>query len=238
MTPELLLILAFVALAASGVFAYLAYRIWKKKEGEEAAGAEATDIVAGEAAPELARAALAPEAKTAAAPPAPAPPALPAGIAPPGPAPHDRAIPVAMLLRDEVTGGLIIRVGDREYRAASELLASKDRQRMEYTAADLSRWLGIDKTTAAPRPAPPEPPAKAPVPTRRPTSMVEQINAILDRKLLEKPQLTRGVRLAELPGGGIKVYIGIDSYNAIDDVPDTEIRQLIREAVAEWEAGE
>jgi hypothetical protein len=67
--------------------------------------------------------------------------------------------------------------------------------------------------------------------------MVEQINAILEKRLLERPELSRGIRLAEGPGGAIKVYVGIDSYNGIDDVPGADIRQLIREAVAEWEAG-
>jgi hypothetical protein len=138
------------------------------------------------------------------------------------------------LLRDEVTGGLIVRVGDRDYRTAGELLASKDRQRMEYTAAELGRWLGIDKAIAQ-RAAPQEPAAKPAAP-RRPPSMVEQINAILDRKLQEQPALARGVRLTEGAGGAIKVYVGIDAYNAIDDVPDAAIRQLIRDAVTEWES--
>jgi len=242
MTPELLLVLAFLSLVASGTFAYLAYRVWRKKQvDEEGEGPPPEGETPGALVQAEAPASPEPsprESEGPAAAPSPASPApLPAPAGPARPAPtHEHAIPVATLLRDEFTGGLIVRVGDREYRSSAELLASTDRQRMEYTAADLSRWLGTEKPPA-PRPTPPEPPAKRAAP-RRPTSMVEQINAILERKLLERPGLTRGVRLAEGPGGAIKVYIGIDSYNAIDDVPEAEIRQLIRDAVVEWEAGE
>ncbi len=248
MTPELLLVLAFLSLLASGTFAYLAYRVWRKKESDEEGEGPALE---GESEPGVgdARSAL-PESEAEAAPVAlpvererpaatvspPAPASLPAAPAAAEPlSAHERAIPVATLLRDELTGGLIIRVGDREYRTAADLLASNDRQRIEYTAGDLNRWLGIDRSPS-PRPAPGETPAKRAAP-RRPASMVEQINAILEKRLLERPELTRGIRLAEGPGGAIKVYVGIDSYNGIDDVPGAEIRQLIREAVAEWEAG-
>jgi len=237
MTPELLLVLAFVSLAASGAFAYLAYRVWRKKEREEVGASRKPEeeIALGAAAPQTAEISPAQEPKTPVVPPSPVPPPLPSAASPETPA-HNRAIPVATLLRDEVTGGLIVRVGEREYRTAGELLVSNDRQRMEYTAAELGRWLGTDKA-AVPRPLPVDPAAKPATP-RRPTSMVEQINVILDRKLLERPALTRGVRLSEASGGAIKVYVGIDSFNSIDDVPEAEIRQLIREAVAEWEAGE
>jgi hypothetical protein len=227
MTPELLLALAFLSLGASAAFAYLAWRVWRKKEPEEPAELTTRQE---EALPVEVESTASPPPVSAEAPAVAAPaPSVSASAPPP-----ERVIPVASLLRDEVTGGLVVRVGDREYRTARELLASQDRQRMEYTAAELSRWLGAEK--AAPRPTPPEPAAK-PVP-RRPLSMVEQINEILERKLEERPQVKRGVRLAEGAGGGIKVYIGIDAYTAIDDVPDEDVRQLIRDAVAEWEAGQ
>jgi hypothetical protein len=231
MTPELILVLALLSLAASIAFAYMAYRVWRKKGPEEAAeipGSEPEAPPSKQESPPLpARPAEAPKVAVVAPPVA----ETPSAVAPA----QERVIPVATLLRDEVTGGLVVRVGDREYRTAKELLESKDRQRMEYTAADLSRWLGVEK--AGPRLGAAEPAARPAAP-RRPISMVEQINEILDRKLLERPQLKRGVRLAEGPGGAIKVYIGIDSYNAIDDVPDADVRQLIRDSVAEWESGQ
>jgi hypothetical protein len=39
----------------------------------------------------------------------------------------------------------------------------------------------------------------------------------------------------EGPAGSIRVYLGVEGYDAIDDVPDPEVRRLIREAVSEWE---
>jgi len=35
--------------------------------------------------------------------------------------------------------------------------------------------------------------------------------------------------------GGVNVYVGVTRYEAIDDVPDEEIKAAIRAAIAEWE---
>lgn len=143
-------------------------------------------------------------------------------------------IPVANLLRDEVTGGLVVRVGDRDYRSAADLLTSRDRQRMEYTLAELNRWFSPAPQKQEEREA--ARPAVAPEAARRPLSMVEQINQILERKLRDLPEARRAVRLVEGAGGSVRVYVGVDAYSSIDDVPDSDIRGLIRDAVAEWEA--
>jgi hypothetical protein len=154
---------------------------------------------------------------------------------PPPPAPGARqTLEVAVLLREEVSGKLIVKVGDREYRSAEELLASKDRRRIEYTLDDLNAWFGAT-ARETPRPRLKEESAKAEQPTR-PLSMVEEINRILDRKLIETLGVNRGVRLAEGAGGTVRVYVGVDGYSSVDEVPDPEIRRFIREAVAEWEA--
>lgn len=147
----------------------------------------------------------------------------------------ERMISVASLLRDEVSGGLVVRVGEREYRSAAELLVSRDRQRIEYTLLELNRWFEGEREKRKGR----EPRgAAAPEVGRRPLTMVEQINKILDQKLAELPGANRGVRLVEGAGGSVRVYVGVEGYDAIDDVPDAEIRRLIREAVAEWEAAQ
>ena len=41
----------------------------------------------------------------------------------------------------------------------------------------------------------------------------------------------------ELPGKGLVVLVGINSYDGVDAVPDEEIRSLIRQCVKEWEQG-
>jgi hypothetical protein len=66
-------------------------------------------------------------------------------------------------------------------------------------------------------------------------SMVNQIDSILQARLVGTPLEERGVFLAQSPEGGVNVYIGLTRYNGIDDVPDPEIKSAIRAAIAEWE---
>jgi hypothetical protein len=167
-----------------------------------------------------------------AAPPSPLPAAqVPAATATPPAtlAPSRRTLAVATLLRDEVSGKLLVLVGGREYATVDELRASKDYSRVEYAAADLVQWLG----TATVRERASERSTKEEA--KKPTSMVAQINDILQRKLVEASGTTRGIRLLEGSGGELRVYIGLASYS-FEDVPDAEVKRMIREAVAEWEA--
>jgi hypothetical protein len=190
----------------------------------------------------------APQAETppAAAPPRPEPPTgkpvavteSPSGEPPmsqqpsPGTPPPEndpQLFPVVTLLRHDVTGELALQVGGRLYRKTEELKGSPDWNRVEYAARDLVRWLeGSPQPTRQPEPRREEAPAVG-------GSMIEQINRILEIKLTAQGGSSRGVRLAEAPGGGVRVYIGVQGY-AIDEVPDPAIRSAIREAVAEWEA--
>jgi type IV secretory pathway VirB10-like protein len=175
-----------------------------------------------------------PPVAAAPAPPPPSPPPVaqvPAATATPPAAlaPSRRTLAVATLLRDEVSGKLLVLVGGHEYATVEELRSSKDYSRVEYAAADLVTWLG----TVAVHERASERSAKEEA--KKPTSMVAQINDILQRKLVETSGTTRGIRLLEGPGGALRVYIGLASYS-FEDVPDAEVKRMIREAVAEWEA--
>ncbi|MBM3123252.1 MAG: hypothetical protein FJZ97_13870 [Chloroflexi bacterium] len=139
-----------------------------------------------------------------------------------------RTLAVATLLRDEVTGKISVLVGGHEYTSVDELRASRDFTRVEYAAADLAQWLG----PAAVRERSTE---RAKEEAKKPLSMVEQIDAILQRKLAETSGGPRGVRLVEGSGGSLRVFVGVLSY-AYEDVPDDEVKRMIREAVAEWES--
>lgn len=118
---------------------------------------------------------------------------------------------------------------------------------------------------AAPPPPPPAQPKPAPVmstppvptmtPTVRPTpttprpatisredrpsapagSIVNQIDSILQARLVGTPLEDRGVFLAQSSEGGVMVYVGLTKYMGIDDVPDPAIKAAIREAITEWE---
>jgi len=150
-------------------------------------------------------------------------------IVQPEPSEADRQrITIATLQRDEVTGELIVQVGDRQYLTAAELKQSSDWNRVEYVASDLAKW--ISSHTSGDR----IPELDREQVTPRYQSMVEQINNILQQKLVESEGSLKGVRLIESPEGTVRVLIGVQSYS-IDQVPDPEVRQLIHEAVAAWE---
>ncbi|HMZ08022.1 MAG TPA: hypothetical protein PK078_10420 [Anaerolineales bacterium] len=66
-------------------------------------------------------------------------------------------------------------------------------------------------------------------------SMVQQIDTVLQKRLAGTPLEKAGIRLQDSPQGGLEVYIGVQKYDAIEDVPDANIKSIIREAIAEWE---
>ncbi len=72
-------------------------------------------------------------------------------------------------------------------------------------------------------------------PGATPTTMVGQIDAILQTKLMGTPLASRGIRLVESAQGGAMVVVGLNRYAGVGDVPDPEVQAAIRAAIAEWE---
>ena len=143
-------------------------------------------------------------------------------------------IQVATLLRDDVTGKLIIRVGEREYTSAEDLKDSSDWTRVEYAASDLNEWMLIPERKS-PSEEEGETDTDSQVVERKPSSMIEQINAILQEMIENSGRPELAVRLLEGPGGMARVLIGVHSYE-IAEVPNPEVQELIRKAVAAWES--
>ena len=142
--------------------------------------------------------------------------------------PRERQL-IAEVYREEVTGKLIIRAGDHEYSDGKQIDNEAERRRLAYAASDLADWFqGEFEFGGQPAAASSQQPSS-------PDQMLEEINEILQRSLINTPE--RGVRLSPDAVGGVKVLIGVKSYE-IDDVPDKKIRDLIRQAVAEWEASQ
>jgi hypothetical protein len=66
-------------------------------------------------------------------------------------------------------------------------------------------------------------------------SIVQQVDTVLQARLMNTPLAKQGIRLQESIQGGVEVYVGLNKYNAVDDVPDEAIKDAIRAAIAEWE---
>ena len=66
-------------------------------------------------------------------------------------------------------------------------------------------------------------------------SIVQQIDTVLQERLLNTPLEKSGLRLQESLQGGVEVYVGTQKFDTIDDVPDATIKATIRAAIAAWE---
>lgn len=92
----------------------------------------------------------------------------------------------------------------------------------------------VSPKEAAPRPGQP---LKKPEPDKQilSLSIVQQIDTVLQERLLNTPLEKSGIRLQESPQGGVEVYVGLQKFETIDEVPDETIKKIIRAAIAEWE---
>ena len=101
----------------------------------------------------------------------------------------------------------------------------------------------VTQLPVTPTPQPPlQPIAQAPAiiakedrPSAPATSIVGQIDSVLQERLAGTSLQERGVFLAQSPDGGVMVYVGLTKYMSVDDVPDAEIKAAIRAAITEWE---
>jgi hypothetical protein len=69
-------------------------------------------------------------------------------------------------------------------------------------------------------------------------SIVMQIDNILQKLLVDSKMKNRLIRLGEDPAQGVVVWIGMQRFNGIAEVPDLEIQEIIHKAVAQWENSE
>ena len=74
------------------------------------------------------------------------------------------------------------------------------------------------------------------IPEKKPPTIVEQINSILDDIVAGTPDQTRGIHLEDNGHEGVTVLVGMERFNGVDAVPYPEVQQLIHKAVARWES--
>ena len=66
-------------------------------------------------------------------------------------------------------------------------------------------------------------------------SIVNQIDTVVPTRLMNTKFAKSGIRLQESVQGGVEVYVGLQKFSTVDDVPDEAIKSEIRAAIAEWE---
>jgi len=74
-----------------------------------------------------------------------------------------------------------------------------------------------------------------PAPEPAPTSMVTQIDAILQTRLVGTPLENVGIRLIESPIGDPVFLVGDQSYKSVGEVTDPAVQTAFKAAIAEWE---
>ena len=121
------------------------------------------------------------------------------------------------------------------------------RRRLIALLTQLRPWIESGPAAPAPKAAAPAPaPMPKPVVPAEPktgeaaiapppTTIVGQINAVLQARLVSTPLANKRIQLVEAPNGGVRVYIGLKFYEGVDAVPEPEIVAAIRAAIAEWE---
>jgi hypothetical protein len=70
-----------------------------------------------------------------------------------------------------------------------------------------------------------------------PVIPVEHINDLVQERLREQPDLARRrICLTTEVDGSLHIYVGQQTFEAVDDIPEPAVRALIRDAIREWEA--
>ena len=86
----------------------------------------------------------------------------------------------------------------------------------------------------SPKPAPSSDKSKD-EPVAAPQSIVEQIDDILQSQMVGTSLMDRGIRLQESPEGGVLVWVGMEKFEGVNEVPDEQIQAAIRAAISVWE---
>ena len=197
--------------------------------------------------------------------------------------PKGSAHEVLRVLRDNLTGRLLIEIAGRRYGQAADVDDPAVYQGLLTTLRDLHDFAGVEGAHTAGAPPRPAASAAAPPPAARPSAplpprssapssvapaaprplppptmnpfkqmqvlremakipepptltIAEQIDEVLQARLLATSLANRGIRMRPGPRGDAIFELEGESYAAVDDVPDAEVREVIRAAIAAWES--
>ncbi|MEN8172123.1 MAG: hypothetical protein ABFS03_04510, partial [Chloroflexota bacterium] len=152
--------------------------------------------------------------------------------------------------QDEQKNAVMLKIGQKTL-AVGEDLGPKEKKYISTLIMYLQNWVEVPEaeeqvTPAAPAaPAAPDPESQAITDTEQDeteetdppeeTSIVQQVNDLLQQKLVDSPFKDIGVILMEMPNKGMVVMVGKEQYPDVGSVPDPEIRKFIQDTVIEWE---
>lgn len=120
------------------------------------------------------------------------------------------------------------------------------RQQLVDLVVELRPWVSSSPAPTPSAPTSSKRAATTPVATIPPTPLEEsplaplrsialQIDEVLQEMLETSPLKARGISLREGPGHSVVVWVGAQSYAGIEEVPDEDVRALLRAAVEEWQ---
>ncbi len=159
--------------------------------------------------------------------------------------------PEVLTIFKRVSGALKLRLEGQMIEYKSDITAEQ-REHLLNLIISLRPWLDGAKPASPPSPPPdisiisvaPKPLPKVDLKldpdlekkTLESLSMLEQIDRVLQKKLSGHPLAPRSISLNSNLDGSLLVKVGLDEYKAINDIPDQAVQDIIREAIAEWEA--
>lgn len=118
----------------------------------------------------------------------------------------------------------------QETEEAADFVNRMEQERDEIKSAGLKPGVSL-LANLRPRPARNEASAN------KMLSLVEQVDAILQRYLLAEPDLAeRKIHLIQDPGGGLSIEVDGKQYQRPRDIDDPRIQLLIKRALKEWES--
>ena len=280
---QLLCGIGFTGFAGFCLLLYVALRMWRDEQARKGGGTPRSGAAgtAQTSQPSWLASLLGGKASSPAASAAPAAEPRSGAAGTPASQPAD-AHEVLRVLRDNLSGRLIVEIGGKRYAKIGEIQDATIGQGFLTTLRDLSRFAGGFSTApagpptpqapqpqaeAAPRAAPqPQPraepppsvqPAASAEPLRKPSmnpfkqmqvlremeknlpaapkSITEQIDEVLQAKIAGTPLARRGMRVRAGVGGSAAFDLDGKAYDAVDNIPDPDARDVIRAAIKEWE---
>ena len=149
-------------------------------------------------------------------------------------------------------GDLAVFVQDQRYRRLSEIKHPQVRSEaiaaLKAMLTFAEGWL-LSTAPKSPQPVPTTPVVEqaafltelrqqAPSHTPESRTFVDEINDLVQQRLQERPALAEHrIHLTTGKDGGLRIHVGQQTFDAVSDIPDLEVRALIQDTIREWDGG-